>query len=382
MVRLAILAVDDEPGMRAGIERALEDHVAAIPEAETQVRFHVLTAADGQQALAALRAQPPDIMLLDYKLPDMTGLDILQALAERQADTVTIMITAHASIETAVAATRQGAYDFLPKPFTPADLRHIARKAASRLMLIRRARDLHLEKRQIRFDFIRVLGHELKAPIAAVAGYLYLMRDHALGPGLDDYATPLARSLERIRQMQKLITDLLDMTRLESGNRIRELAAVDMAAAVRSAWELVAQDAKPRGITFASDVAPGLTFRADRVEVDMMLNNLLSNAVKYNRDGGRVTLSAHRTAHGLRVAVADTGIGISAADQSRLFQEFVRIKTPQTRDILGSGLGLSILRKLAELYEGGIAVESEPGRGSTFTLTLCDAPPEPEKTPA
>jgi signal transduction histidine kinase len=109
---------------------------------------------------------------------------------------------------------------------------------------------------------------------------------------------------------------------------------------------------------------------ADRGELEIILNNLVSNAVKYNRDGGSVLVTVDPVDHALRIAVKDTGIGLSKEDASRLFEEFVRIKNDSTRGIAGTGLGLSIVKKLAQLYDGDATVESEPGIGSTFTVTL------------
>ena len=288
----------------------------------------------------------------------------------RDPEVPVIMITAYASIETAIAATKRGAYDFLPKPFTPSDLKHAVRKATTRLVLARRARELKEANRRVRFEFIRVLGHELKAPIAAVSGYLYLMRDHTLGTDMTAYDAPVNRSLQRLEQMRKLIMDLLDMTRLESGQKRRELEPVNVTEAARSAIELMSTAAAQRDITLALDAKEEITIHADRGEMDMMFNNLVSNAVKYNRDGGNVNVAVEQVDGQLQIAVSDTGIGMTPEEVERLFGEFVRIKNEQTRNVLGSGLGLSILKRLAQLYDGDVTVESEAGKGSTFTVTL------------
>ncbi len=124
MTTLRILAVDDEDGMRLGIDRALGDCQLDIPEIKDVVDFRVQLAETGEEAVALIREEAPDVLLLDYKLPGINGLDVLAQTAGDTPDMLTVMITAYASIETAIAATKQGAYDFLPKPFTPADLRH------------------------------------------------------------------------------------------------------------------------------------------------------------------------------------------------------------------------------------------------------------------
>jgi len=370
MNTLKILAVDDEPGMLSGIERSLVNYTLRLPAPAGEVNFRVRTAATGREAVAAITAEPPDILLLDYKLPDITGLEVLRRTAEAAGEMLTVIITAYASIETAIAATREGAYDFLTKPFTPADLKHAVRKAAGSILLARRAKALEAEKKRVRFEFIRVLGHELKAPLNAVSGALFILRDRTLGGDLDQYGEVVSRSLARIGQMKKLISDLLEMTRLESGKKERTLEDVDLAAAAREAIELSAWEAERLGITLRLDGPEKLVVRADRGEIAMIYNNLVSNAVKYNRPDGRVEISLARRGPRVSIAVSDTGIGIPPEGIEKLFGEFVRLKDKRTKDVLGSGLGLSILKRLVELYDGRIEVESEPGRGSTFTVHL------------
>lgn len=370
MTTLRILAVDDEDGMRLGIERTLEDCQLEIPEINDTVDFSVQLAETGEDAVALIRENAPDVLLLDYKLPGINGLDVLAQTAGDTPDMLTVMITAYASIETAIAATKQGAYDFLPKPFTPADLRHTIRKAATRILLARKARQLEEEKRRVRFEFIRVLGHELKAPISAVTGYLYLLRDRSLGETLDPYNTFVERSLRRLDQMTKMIGDLLDMTRMESGEKMRKLEPVDLVEAAQDALDVGREEATRREIELVIDTPETLYHQADRGEVDMIMNNLVSNAVKYNRDGGRVDVRLKAADDEIVIAVSDTGFGMTEEEIGRLFGEFVRIKNAKTRDALGSGLGLSILKRVVGLYQGTIAVESEPDKGSTFTVRL------------
>lgn len=373
MTTLRILGIDDEQGMRLGIERALEAFVIEIPDIREQVDFKVSLAETGEEAVKLIKENPPDILLLDYKLPGINGLEVLDQTAENNADMLTIMITAYASIETAVAATKQGAYDFLPKPFTPSDLKHTVRKAATRIMLARKARDLEAEKKRVRFEFIRVLGHELKAPLSSISSYLYIFRDHVLGDNVCEYDEMIERCFLRLDQMRKLIVDLLDMTRLESGQRNRNIAEIALRQSAADAIELVKGEAEKRNITIDLVCEENVGILGDRQELDMILNNLLSNAVKYNRVDGSVNVNIHRSADNIIIKVADTGLGMTDDEKKKLFGEFVRIRNSKTREILGSGLGLSILKRLAELYNGRIDVDSEPDKGSTFTVTLSDA---------
>lgn len=380
MEALRVLVVDDEAGMRQGVVRILGRHTVAVHDLGVELGFTVDQAENGQEALERIQESPPDILLLDHKLPGITGLDVLERMSELgvAARIHTVMITAYASLETAVTAIKRGAFDFLPKPFTPDDLRAVIDKIAEKIILARQARKLAREKHQTRFEFISVLAHELKAPLAAVEGYLATVRQKAVGDDQAAYDHMLDRSLIRLSGMRKMIMDLLDLTRIESGKKRRELSTVDLKRVIADCRESFAGEARARGITVEAHVPDGLTMTADRGELDIIFNNLVSNAIKYNRDGGRVEVSAESDGELIRVRVRDTGIGLSEDEAGRLFGDFVRIKNAQTRNILGSGLGLSIVRKLALAYGGKAAVESKPDVGSTFIVTLNRSGPTPE----
>jgi hypothetical protein len=356
--------------MRTGVVRVLKDYAVRMPEAEDEVGFITDHASTGEEALEKIRATPPDILLLDYKLPGISGLEVLDQVVSGQPDILVIMITAYASLETAVAATKRGAYDFLAKPFTPEELRNAVRKAAGRMIVTRQARKLAQEKRQARFEFISVLAHELKAPICAIEGYLHILKDPLTRPDAVARGRMLDRCLVRAEQMRIMILDLLDLTRIESGLKKRELVELDLTEVARAALEIVAAEAKARNITLELHAPAPLKLVADRLETEMILNNLVSNAVKYNRDGGRVDVTLSVSQGRVTISVTDTGIGLTPEEAARLFTDFGRVRNEQTRHILGSGLGLSIVRKLADLYHGRVSVASRPGQGSTFTVEL------------
>jgi two-component system, sensor histidine kinase and response regulator len=372
MDTLRILVTDDELGMRLGISRTLDGFTVRVPDVSEPVSFVVDQAASGEEALEKIAAAAPDILLLDHKMPGISGLDVLDRLAGMQLTTLTIMITAYASIDTAVTATKRGAYDFLAKPFTPDELKSTIRKAAARLVLAKQARRLEAEKRQIRFEFISVLGHELKAPLNAIAGYLDLIQKQTLGPEVAAYAEMVGRSLVRIEGMGKLIADLLDLTRIESGQKNRQLVRLDVVAAAHTALEAARSLAAENNVALRLHADAPVTMTGDACELEMVLNNLVSNAVKYNRPDGQIDVTLSRTAGEVVIQVVDTGIGLSPEEIDRLGGEFVRIKNDKTRNILGSGLGLSTVKKLVQLYDGRMQIESQPDVGSTFTVALTD----------
>ena len=373
METLRVLVCDDEMGMRLGIARALRGFSVEVPEFDGAVGFETVEAETGEAALEHIGNGAPDILLLDLKLPGISGLDVLDAIAEGKRDILTVMITAHASIETAVRATKQGAYDFLPKPFTPEELRNVVRKAARHFIIERQARKLAEEKRRVRFEFISVLAHELKAPINAVDGYLNILKDGTAGGDPKVLAQIVERCSVRIGGMRKMIGDLLDLTRIESGLKAREMGPVDLVEIARTAIETATPDAMDMEVSLALHAAGPVQLLADSGEIEIIFNNLVSNAVKYNRPGGRVDVSVDGADGRATVTVRDTGIGMNPDEAAMLFKDFVRIKNRKTVGILGSGLGLSILKKLVKLYQGKIDVKSAPDEGSTFTVQLHSA---------
>jgi len=373
---LRVLVVDDELGIRMAIAKALRGAVVEVPEFNSSFALTVESAESAEDALDMIHQAAPDILLLDQKLPGMSGIELVEKMATESISVLTIMITAYASLETAVAATRSGAFDFLAKPFTPYELRACLFKAAKHIVLQRQAMKLVAERKRVRFEFLSVVAHELKSPTAAVEGYLMMMKDRVMGDQLDDYNDVVDRAIFRLSGMHKLIADLLDLTRIESGHKRREVTEVDLMRVAEMSAEAGRERGAPRGITVNVASDGPTTMVADAGEIELILNNFVSNAVKYNRDAGNVDVTIGRRDDGMmHITVKDTGIGMKPDDVKRLFGEFVRIKNEKTRRIEGSGLGLSIVKKLVDMYAGHVDVSSEWEVGSTFHVVLKDADP-------
>ena len=369
---LKVVMVDDEEALCLGVRRIIQKYRVHVPDVLVDADYEFRYFTSGEAYLAWLdEGGEVDLLLLDLKLPGVGGMDVLDAMSSQGREVLTIMITAYATFETAVKATKLGAYDFLAKPFTPEELRYALRKATSQLILSKQARKLAEEKREIRFNFISVLAHELKAPLNAVEGYLNILRTTEADQNLQ----MVERSIVRVDGMKKLIMDLLDLTRIESGQRERVVKRLALRQLAKASMELFAVDAERRGIIVELEEGDDLELLADPGEVEIVFNNLVSNAVKYNRDGGTVTVKLSRKGPAVTVTVSDTGIGLTSDEAAKLFNEFTRIKNEQTVKILGSGLGLSTVRKIANMYDGEAKVTSEPGVGSTFAVTRHDAPP-------
>lgn len=366
-IKLKVMIVDDEHGMCAGGERCLRNYVIEEKEFSDKISFEVKSYNNGKSAVEAIKTEQPDILILDYKLPDMNGIEILESVEDKKF--LTIIITAFASLDVAIAATKKGAFDFLSKPFTPEELRESVKKAAKSLYTARKMKALEEEKKQVRFEFISILAHELKSPLAAIEGYLRLIDERVKGESLESYDQMVKRSIERINSMRKLIADIIDLTKLESGRKKRNIETFDIKELITKTMEGFSNYAAKRNIKINLS-CDSFYIKADQTDMEMLVSNFLSNAIKYNRDGGVVNIEVKRNDKNITLVFSDTGIGIKEEDLKKLFNDFVRIKNEHTREIEGSGLGLSIVKKIVDYYGGNIDVKSEYGKGSVFSVNL------------
>ncbi|MEI6765169.1 MAG: hybrid sensor histidine kinase/response regulator [Bacteroidota bacterium] len=370
MEKLVVLVVDDESGIRSGIIRILKNYSVGFPFMDEDFEYVLHEAATGEEALSFIQENKTDIILLDNKLPGMLGIDVLEYINKNKYDIQVMMITSYASLELAVKATQNGAYNFVPKPFTPQELKSAMENITKHLFLKRMTNKMNEDDKSLRHQFLSVLSHELKSPINAVEGYLNMMQDRQAGNNMDDYAQMLDRSLIRLKGMRSLINDMLDLTRIESGKNNRHIGDVDLFDVAKFAIDTFDPLAKQKNLKVYFDSPENLHINADRQEMEIILNNLISNAIKYNNEGGQINIILKSTVSEITIIVEDTGIGMSADDITKLFHEFVRIKNLNTKNIVGTGLGLSIVKKIVEIYNGTIDVSSTPGKGTTFTINL------------
>lgn len=166
--------------------------------------------------------------------------------------------------------------------------------------------------------------------------------------------------------------DMLDLTRLESGKKARDVKKVNLVALMKVSKDTMSPMAIQKNLKINIDTDPNEIFYiADQQEIEIIFNNLVSNAVKYNKDNGDVNCVIREDEHSITISVSDTGIGMSEDDISKLFQDFIRIKNEKTKGISGSGLGLTIMKKIVEdVYNGTVSVTSKEDVGSTFTVKL------------
>jgi len=370
MAVLKVLVIDDEPGIRSGVSRILNNFHVTYPFMDEDYTFEVTEAGTGEDGITILERDMPDILLLDNKLPGIQGVDVLEYIRKRNYDIVVAMITSYASLDVAIRATRDGAIDFIPKPFTPQELKSSIENITKQQYLKRITHKMKQEGKKIRYQFLSVLSHELKAPLNALEGYLRMMQEKQAGDRIEDYATPIERSLQRIQGMRSLIMDLLDFTKIRLDRKEEKIQEVNLAEVASEAIVTVQPYAIQMDVTINLDVRSEVVIMADPDDMEIVFNNLISNAVKYNKVGGKADITIDSSDIEAILIFSDTGIGITQSDTENLFTEFVRIKNEKTRNISGSGLGLSIVKKVVELYHGTINVESTPDVGTVFTIRL------------
>jgi len=248
------------------------------------------------------------------------------------------------------------------------------RQTAKRLEQLNTDLDAVMKSKDL---FLSNISHELRTPLNSIIGFTDLLLTQDLGPPLSEQQRDFLETVARNgRHLLELINELLDLQRIAAGRMELKPEAVDLAALLaEAAGSVHAQVQKHRHALVVTPTAENLRVQADRGRVRQVLLNLLSNAIKFTPDGGRITVAAGPVNGGseVRVAISDTGIGIAAEDQPKLFQEFSQLDASASRKYEGTGLGLALSRRLIELHGGAIGVESEVGKGSTFWFTLPQA---------
>ncbi len=220
-------------------------------------------------------------------------------------------------------------------------------------------------------EFLANMSHELRTPLNAIIGFSEVLQEKLFGDVNEKQADYLNDIHTSGKHLLGLINDILDLSKVEAGRMELDLATFDVATALSNAMTLVRERAQRHNVALRLDVAEGLgEISADERKVKQIVVNLLTNAVKFTPDGGSVAVTARRDSQGLVVAVRDTGIGIAPGDHEAVFEEFRQVGRSYLNKQEGTGLGLSLTRRFVELHGGRIWVESEPGKGSTFTFTL------------
>jgi len=482
-----ILVVDDEYGMREGCR--------AVLAAEG---YEVETAEDGVVGLKIFSEKGKfSAVLVDLNMPRMSGMELIEKMHELDKDVCLLVITGYATIETAVEATKRGAYGYIPKPFTPDELllpvrsglekrsltleakrlreerenrllevafersksntiincmtdgvlvinrdKQIVLRNAASARIIPKCSQFHLptpmedaldapelsalvaETLEVKSEsliiskevtlgnctymvnaspvmelngdtvgavavlrditalkkldtaksmFVSMVAHEIRGPLAVIEGYLNVILSGVAGQNPDRDRGMLERSLARAKTLRKMVSELMNLTAMETGHFTIKRAPLEIARVVAEAVEWCREKADEKGIALALDCAE-YTLKekilADRDAMMCVFTNIIDNAIKYTPPNGNVKVAVEYNGIYAKISIKDDGIGMTHEEQERVFDEFFRAKNEFTENVPGTGLGLSLVKRLVDMHQGKISLDSTPGIGSEFTVSL------------
>ena len=365
---MSILIVDDSQHSRLLLTAFLK--AAGYTE--------VPAAASAREAFECLGMNDPvgsaagvDLILMDITMPGMDGVEACRRIKATPClqDIPIIMVTGHDEAKYLDQAFAAGAMDYITKPVNKSELQARVRSALNLKQEMDRRKQESLAKTQI----LSTVSHELKTPLTSILAYIDLL----MGPpqtmtSLDARQQRyIGRIQKNARRLKVLIDDLLDISRIEAGSLELNLENLEILPEIEEVIHSLQNHVNEKRTKVALNIPSAKYYvKADRLRFSQVMTNLLSNAYKYSPVEATVTITAKESARRIQIDVSDTGIGISTADQSQLFTKFFRADNSWTREVSGIGLGLCVTKHLIEAQGGEIWVESEEGKGSTFSFTL------------
>lgn len=362
-----ILIVDDDANMRESVSDNLDVD-----------GYETAQAGSAAEAVDQVKKQSFDVILMDYNLTDGTGIDAIKQIRALNTESQILMITAHASLDTALKAIQESVDDFLTKPVNFDNLKRAIARSLEKLRLkqdnkrliteLQKTNDQLSRLSAMKSKFMSMASHDLSNSLMTLQ-VSFEMLAGTLQPD-DDQKKRMQYISNGIGQISRLIEDLVDWASIEQGKFRLETNLFDPGAMVESLAVGPAARAQARGLTLKTEIAPGLpTVAADQKRLSQVLNNLLENAVRHTPKGGSVTVKVDQADGAVRFAVRDTGDGIDPAEVGKLFQSFYQGSGGSGGGRLG--LGLSISKEIVASHGGRIWVESPGlGKGATFLFTI------------
>jgi len=482
-----VLIIDDEKVIRDGVERSLSGR-----------NFQIEKAGNGEDGIAMIEADGFDIVLLDLMMPGIDGFGVLEWIKEHKPQVEVIVITGFATVSKAVSAMKEGAFDFVGKPFTPDYIRIVVDRAVAKLQLEQETRQLreeriltleaiqneqsmlktvfgcmveavlitdphsvvvhhnpaaikmldiqtdpvigkpiadsiterdvvqmvheaidkrhvvsrefapgtvsrrylkahcapviskgsdrgnvlgsvvtfedvstHKEIDRMKSDFVAMVAHELKSPLASIEQMIYALQVNCEYEALSNCSKLHGRMTVRTRDLLRLIENLLNLSKLESGTVVFSLERTNGHEIIEDILEVAKPQAEAKHIDMKfQPCSDDWWFSIDYDHMRTAIMNIVSNAIKYTPEGGHIVISTSISGGFANLVFKDSGIGIAKDDLPHIFDRFYRVKGKQTRHITGSGLGLSLVKEVVEAHQGYIDVSSNPDSGTVFTLSF------------
>ncbi|MBI3551536.1 MAG: response regulator [Elusimicrobia bacterium] len=359
-----VLIVDDDANMRESISDNLDVSGYEVAQAES-----------GAAAIAAVKSKFFDVILMDYNLTDSTGIDVIKQIRTINTESKIIMLTAHASLDTAVKAIQESVFDFLSKPVDFDKLKHSIGNA---LMKLRDEQELRQKNEQIarlnqmKSKFMSMSSHDLSNSLMTLQ-VSFEMLSQTITPN-EEQKKKMVYISNGIGQIARLIEDLVDWASIEQGKFRLEQNVFNPGQMVQEALIGPQARASASGVALSAQIEAGLPMiSADKKRLTQVLNNLLENAIRHTSRGGQIVVGVNRKGAEVQVAVRDSGEGISPDDVGKIFQSFYQGHGQSGGGRLG--LGLSIAKEIVEAHKGRLWVESPGlGKGATFFYTVPATP--------
>ncbi|MBK5107592.1 MAG: HAMP domain-containing histidine kinase [Anaerolineales bacterium] len=354
-----VLVIDDE-------EIVLDSCMQILSSGDYMIK----TADNGLLGIQMVEEFQPDIIFVDLKMPGISGFEVIEKIQGIDPTIVTIVITGFATINSAVEAMQKGAFDFLPKPFTPDELRLITRRGIEKRKLVLETLALRREKELLREHFAAIVSHELKSPLATTQQHLFTLSSELSGQLTEDQQRRFERIQTRINDLMKLIHTWLRAISVDINTIKENFQPTSLPVILSKAVESVEPHAVRKDIsisTFIGDDIP-MIYGDEGTLVEAIVN-IIGNSIKYSPSGSKVEMSASYIDDQVVIRIQDNGIGISKEDLPFIFVDFYTSSDVNKAE-RGSGVGLALTRRILEAHDGTITVESELGQGSTFEMRL------------
>ena len=352
-----ILIIDDEESILDGCRQALE-----------KSGYRVITTSDGPDGIRLAREKKPELAFVDLKMPNCSGMDIIELLTKDLPGIVLIVITGYASIVSAVEAMKKGAYDYLPKPFTPDQLRAVTKRGLEHRFLKIEADRLREEKERMEKNFITFVSHEMRSPLVTIQQYIETLKAIAGDELKKEVFEIIERCDKRIQSLQDLVEHWLDLSRIENGTFSKAKESLGLANILEKSIEELSPLCQRREIGLVSDIKKNLPkIMGDQESLLRVFTNIIGNATKYTPAGGTISVNTDFDDYYIYVKISDTGVGIPQDKLPFIFEPFYRVKGKDERQ-RGSGLGLTFSKKIMEAHDGKIEATSKDGEGTTFIL--------------
>ncbi len=360
-----ILIVDDTEGIRKMLTRQL-----------SRLGYEAIGAESGNEALRLLKSEEFDLILLDQMMPEMDGIETYERIKKDVSNCLpVIMITAHGSLQLAVTFLKKGGEDFLEKPVDievlDFKIQQTLRMSKLHISLCNEKIALNAAKKAARLkdEFLASMSHELRSPLTAIIGFAERI-PAKIDKGENDKAMSFAEDIQSSAgHLLGLINDILDFAKIESGEMAILKEKISIHEIADNLISLFRSIAEEKSIDLKCRLPDNLPFiKADRKRLMQVMVNLVSNAIKFTPEGGTVKVSA-TGGDGIILTVEDTGVGIAPEEQEIVFNRFSQVGR-RKKEQQGTGLGLAISKQIVELLGGRIWLESKPGEGSRFYVSL------------